>query len=224
MRVRGGAGTRRGTERAYLSRRASERESEAAILRRSGCSVEVEDLSPGQVELDGSPAGLMRVVSLGRAGRGRGESSSLCGVGVGALGCGARGREQEPGARARAHRIGRLPHSREQPPAQAPPAAVEEACRETAGRRQPRSAARRASRRLPVATGRRSQACTREGWHLARLPGLCSRRQARGSGRETRADCVCAPKRSVVAPRAVCDERARMRWRWEGALIVGAAR
>eukprot|EP00964_Phaeocystis_antarctica_P089036 scaffold56733_cov57-Phaeocystis_antarctica.AAC.2 len=77
MRVRGGAGTRRGTERAYLSRRASERESEAAILRRSGCSVEVEDLSPGQVELDGSPAGLMRVVSLGRAGRGRGESSRL---------------------------------------------------------------------------------------------------------------------------------------------------
>ena len=77
MRVRGGAGTRRGTERAYPSRRASERESEAAILRRSGCSVEVEDLSPEQVELEGSPAGLMRVVSLGRAGRGRGCSSRL---------------------------------------------------------------------------------------------------------------------------------------------------
>jgi len=62
---------------AGVPERASERESEAAILRRSGCSVEVEDSPPEQVELDGSLACLMRVVSLGRAGRGRGGSSRL---------------------------------------------------------------------------------------------------------------------------------------------------
>ena len=109
-------------------------------------------------------------------------------------------REHEPAARARAHRVGRVAPCLAQPLAHAPSAAAEDACRETRGRAHAHLTPqrRRASRRRPVATGRRSQACTSEGRHLARLPVMCSRRQACGSGRTSR----CARARTARRARA----------------------
>ena len=118
-------------------------------------------------------------------GRGRsGNSRPQCfGVGreVG------KSREHESAARARTHRVGRVVPCLGQPLAQAPSAAAEEACRETRGKAHAHLAPqrRRASRRRPVATGRRSQACTSEGRHLVRQPGMCARRQACGSGQRS---------------------------------------
>lgn len=99
-------------------------------------------------------------------------------------------RKHEPAARARAHCVGRVA----QPLAQAPFAAAEEACCETRGKVHARIAPQqqRASRRRPVATGRRPQECTSEGHHLSRLPGMRSRGQACGSG-PRRADCAALP-------------------------------
>ena len=57
---------------------------------------------------------------------------------------------------------------------------------------------RRATRRRPLATGRRPQARTTEGWRLLRLPGLCSQRQACGSGRERRTDCASAAENALT--------------------------